>query len=272
MSQVGVPEDAVEGRHLAVALQEDLPRLGVLLQLVDVEVVVALPVAADPLREAEPLARGLDRRLKGVREAQAPEPVEEAAPPVDRAGNRRAEHAVEGDVGQSLRVVEVGSGRGGCPPGGVQPVQLLVLRRVVDRFHVAADPGALRLHEPEHRRRRNGGVRGVAAVLQHLQARLRSKRLAGCDHAVASEHLRARLVVRVPLPVAADGGDVRRRVGVPPARDAERGRRDVIGNGECCGGDEQRHDPNADGGHAPPSHRSLPSTHEGPPFAPTAYR
>ena len=40
---------------------------------------------------------------------------------------------------------------------------------------------------------RDGGVDGVAALPQDLEARLRRQRIAGRDHAVAREHLGAAL-------------------------------------------------------------------------------
>src|SRR5439155_24209531 len=59
-SKVRVPEDAVDRGYLPVA-QEHFARLGILAQLVDVEAVVASPVALDPFRQPESLSGSLDR-------------------------------------------------------------------------------------------------------------------------------------------------------------------------------------------------------------------
>ena len=186
--QVGVPEVAVERRHVPVA-QKHLARLGILLQHVDVETVVALPVAADPLRQPEPLPGGLDRRLQHLAERHPPEALLQPAPAVHRARHGGAVDAVERHRVQAVLVEEVHRVRRGRPAGGVQPVQAVILRRVVDRLHVAADAGALRLCQPEHGGARDRRVHGVPTLPQHLQAGLGRQRLARGDDAVARQHL-----------------------------------------------------------------------------------
>src|SRR5207249_3571154 len=87
--------------------QEHLARLGILAQLVDVEVVVASPIALDPLGQPESLSGGFDRRLQHLSKRHAPEAIEKAAPAVHDAGYRHAEHAVERHVVESPAVIEL---------------------------------------------------------------------------------------------------------------------------------------------------------------------
>ena len=74
----------------------------------------------------------------------------------------------------------------------VEAVHVLALRVVDDREQVAADAVHRRLDDGEDRGRGDGGVDGVAALLQHLQAGGGRERLAGGDRAVACHHDRAR--------------------------------------------------------------------------------
>ena len=201
---------------------------GSFLQHVDVEVVVALPVAADPLGQAEALPGGLDRRLQHLPERHAPEAVEQPAPAVHGAGHGGAVHAVERHLVQAALVVEGDRMRGGRPAGGVQPVELV-------------GPWPSSRSPPCRRRFRRSPARSdpsIAAVAtaastafppsrSDLEARLRGQRLAGRDHAVAREHLGAGLLRPVPHPVTAHGGDVPGRVRVPRRRRPERRRRDA---------------------------------------------
>jgi hypothetical protein len=162
-------------------------------------------------------------------------------------------------------MVELRSGRRRRPPGSVQSVQPVIVRRVVDRFHVAADAGAFRLREPQHRRRRDRRVGGVAALLEDLQAGLGGQRLAGRDDAVAGEHLGASLFGPEPLPVAAHRSDVGRWIGDRPGRDAEWRRRDTTGRRERGGGNAHRHHCDHDGPRASPPRHLSAHTH-GVPF------
>ena len=248
--------------------QEHLAGLCVLLQHVDVEAVVALPVAADPLGEAEALSCGLDRRLQHLPERHAPEPPEQPAPPVDGARHRHAVGPVERHRLQPARVVEGDRVRLRRPSGGVQAVQLVVLGRVVDRLHVAADAGALGLGQPQHRRSGDRGVGRVPALVEDLQPGLGGERLARRDDAMSRQHFRAGLLCPVPHPVAAHGGDARRRVGVRRGRRAERGGRDIARPtaGQRRGGRDR--DPHGHSDRQPPHPplHAFTHVHHAPPF------
>ena len=264
--QVRVPEDAVERGYLAVA-KEHLARFRILAQLADVELVVASPVTLDALGQPESLAGGFDRWLQHASQRHTPEAAEKAAPAIHGAGHGRAIHAVERDVIQSLLVVELRRGRCRRPAGGVQSEQALLSRRVVDRFHVAADAGAVRLHDAQHRRRRDRCVRGVAAILEDLQADLRRERLAGRNHTMAGEHLGASLLGPVPQPIAAHSGDAGRRVGVLLRRDPKRVRRDIVGSGERNGRRNHCDHGNPDGREAQSPSHSFAHAHDASPFS-----
>jgi hypothetical protein len=78
-------------------------------------------------------------------------------------------------------------------PGRVQRVELLLLRHPDDGEEVAADPGVVLRGHIEHRAGGDRGVNRVAALPQHLEARLRRERIARRHHAVARQHLGAAL-------------------------------------------------------------------------------
>ena len=103
-------------------------------------------------------------------------------PRVEQAGHRNAQDAFHGDpVTVPLQRRCVGRG-----PGPVGQPQGVVLRPVGHDEPVAADARHQRLDDVENRRRGDGGVKSVAALLQNGYARLGRQGMAGADHAVAS--------------------------------------------------------------------------------------
>ena len=97
-------------------------------------------------------------------------------------------------VGRHRLRPEFASEKFGCPSGrrptaGVQRVELLVLGDVHEGEKVASDAGVVLRGHVEHRTGGDGGVDGVAALPQNLEAGLRCQRIAGRDDAVPGEHL-----------------------------------------------------------------------------------
>ena len=83
----------------------------------------------------------------------------------------------------------LGAEVGGRPGRGRTARSVQALQRGAvpqDAEHVGAQAVAAGLHDGHHRGRGDGGVHGVAALLQHLQARLRAQRVRGGNH-VAGE-------------------------------------------------------------------------------------
>ncbi len=74
----------------------------------------------------------------------------------------------------------------------VEAVELVFLRDVHDGEQVAADAVGDGFHQAEGGVGGDGGVDGVAAALEHVEARLAGRRDARADHPVPPEHRRTR--------------------------------------------------------------------------------
>ena len=85
-------------------------------------------------------------------------------------------------VAERVELLDRGAGRRHA--AGIQHIDLVFLGDIDDGEQIAGDADIHGLDHIEHRGRRHGRIDGVAAVLQHLQARLRGQRLTGRDHAV----------------------------------------------------------------------------------------
>ncbi len=99
------------------------------------------------------------------------------------------------DAGLDAAIEELGRHLGGLDAHRRRPRhaerQHLAALLVVHRHEaVAAEPGALRLDQVQRRRHRDGGVKGVAALHQHLHARHRRQRMGGGDQGAAAGHRR----------------------------------------------------------------------------------
>jgi hypothetical protein len=124
---------------------------------------------------------------------------------------------------------------GGCPSTGVEGNELVFLGQPGEDEHIAAHAGTFRFNQIQHGRGGDGGIEGVAALLENLQTRRCCQGLARGDHAISRQDLGACLRKPAAGAVAADGGEgfglrfVRRRIG--------RERRSEENNGY---GDERR--------------------------------
>src|SRR5579883_1268237 len=74
------------------------------------------------------------------------------------------------------------------PAAAIQSDRFAVLLHEYKGEHIAAYPRGIGLDDIQYRRRANGGIDSVAAVLQNPQCGNRRERLARCDHAVHSEN------------------------------------------------------------------------------------
>jgi hypothetical protein len=75
--------------------------------------------------------------------------------------------------------------RVGTAAAGIESVELLRLGIPHDGKQIASHSTARRLNQPEHGIGGNGGVDGIAAGLQNIEADLRGKWLTGRDDSVA---------------------------------------------------------------------------------------
>ena len=151
-----------------------------------------MPLAADDLGHGVPVSRVLDRRRDRARERDRAVRRQQRRPAVDDAGHAHRQHAGPWNRRQIARREDVGRGGICRSPARVQHVQLPAFRVVHDGEQIAADAVHRRLDDGEHGGRRNRGVDGVAAVLQHLEAGGGGERLARGDHAAAAHDDRPR--------------------------------------------------------------------------------
>ena len=139
---------------------------------------------------AEAVSRETDRRGQGAGQWQPPVVLREVrdagrdprdgrgARPVDRRTRDRSADAIE---------VHTPSGRARCDLPPIHDHLPPIARPVQQPEPATADPGRIRLHDPERSRHRDGRVEGITALPQHLHTRLggermgtRDGRLAGC--------------------------------------------------------------------------------------------
>jgi hypothetical protein len=185
--EVGVAEHGAHRGRLAVAQEQlgglgELPEaLGVLSRLLPEVLVHHEAAGGDPLRgpqqpvqahRAELLGRDLPR---GQRAGHA-----HGLPGADHGGE--VERLAV--LGQELVLRE--RGRGGLAP--VDRADLSGLRAVVDEETPAADARGVRLGDAQGGGGGHGGVRGVAAPLEHVDADLARERVHGGDRAAAAGH------------------------------------------------------------------------------------
>ncbi len=153
---------------------------------------LGLPLSGDDLADGEPLAGVADGGLDGARERDRAVLRQELLPSVDDAGHAHRERAAIRDLVELAAAELVGRRRGGGAAARVQAAHGLRLCVVDDREEVPANTVHRRLDDRENRGGGDGGVDGVAALLEHAQAGRRGERLAGGDDPVAREHHRPR--------------------------------------------------------------------------------
>jgi len=129
-----------------------------------------------------------DRGLQQLFEAARAEALHARLPGIHGPGNDRRQNALLGYLYQPAALEFLQGGAPRRTATAVQAVEFASACLVVQQETVTADAGRLRLGDAEHGARRNGGVHGVAAGVQHRQAGLGGHRLAGGDHAVGTHH------------------------------------------------------------------------------------
>jgi hypothetical protein len=108
------------------------------------------------------------RRLDAFPEGKRAPPPHHLAQPAHLARDRDREPAALRERGRDVAVPDecAGRDRGGCALARVQRVHLLLLGDVDDRERAAADPGRLRVQDPQRERGRTCSIDGVAACLE----------------------------------------------------------------------------------------------------------
>ena len=133
-------------------------------------------VVSDARRHLTTLLRQTDRRLQECRHLACSVVGEQPEPGID---STRHGHGVGGTLWDFVKTVSQipieRSGRGSAA-GSVESDRQPAFRRVENKT-VAADAGHVRLGETEHRRRRNRGVDGVAAIAQYVDRRYCRQRM-----------------------------------------------------------------------------------------------
>ena len=178
-------------------------------------------VAGEALGYGEALVRGARGGVEEVAPGQAAEPLVRESEHGDCA--RRAGRAAAGDCvgeGERLAVVadeHVGSrarGRGFASLEGHHPAGLPVQD---NEECAAAEPRALRLHQPKRRLHRDRGVHRASALAQHREARFDRQGIRGADTRPRPHLRRVDATGRRRARVAAGGhllaGDQRERSG-----------------------------------------------------------
>ena len=160
-----------------------------------------LPVAGDDLADGKAVLGVGDRRREQLGPRPGAEPLAKLVPAVDAAGHRPAQRPVDGDRRQPLGLEQLDRRGRRRAAAGVEAVELLGLGVPDDGEQVAADAARHRLDHAEHGVGRDGGIDGVAALLQHADRGRGRQRLAGRGHALPGHHGRARLVQRPGRPV-----------------------------------------------------------------------
>jgi len=173
------------------------------------------PVVGDPFRHREPVVRVVDCGLQRLLERHRAEPVQHLVPAPDGAWHRcrqntgRRHPGARAPVRRIPRIAKLVHMRQRLPArrlsAGIQGVELVLLRDVDDGEQVAANSDVHRLDQTQHRGSGHGGIDGVAASLQDVQARLCGQRLARGHHTVAAHDFGSMLREPPFRPIALDG-------------------------------------------------------------------
>ena len=144
----------------------------------------------------------VDRRGEQIGEGELAETLRQRHPARDRAGHGDRVPAAHG---RPLRVAAVflaevlGRPRRRRPARGIEPMQLRSVPEDAER--VRAEAVAARLDDRHHRRRGDRSIDGVAAALDHAEARLRRERVRGRDDVAREDRDARRRVARLPIEV-----------------------------------------------------------------------
>ena len=141
------------------------------------------PVPRNDVRNGEPLLRVIDGRFQYLPQGHPSEAVEEAGPAVDATRDGPVQRTGIGDVFVSAAGVIVDRRPVGCPAARVEPGHPAAFGLPDDGEQVAADTAGHGFHHAEYRVDGDGGVNGVAAGLEDLDAGLGGQRLARGHHA-----------------------------------------------------------------------------------------
>ena len=192
--QRGVAEYDTGRRHLAVRVV-GVERVAILLHLGVICVRVG-HLRGDALRPRESVGREIDGGLQHLFEIHRARVLEQLIPSIDRARHVGREDAKPRHARARIETLcfqQFGRDARSRPAARVDADQLVLLRHIDDREHVAADAGTFGLDDIEHRGGRNRRIDRVAALLQDAQSRLRRERMARRHHAIARHHFCARL-------------------------------------------------------------------------------
>ena len=151
-----------------------------------------VPLVGHQLGDRKSVARVGDCGGHRPGQRDGAEARQQLVPAFDDAGHVDGEWPSAGHLREAAPLVLFGRRRVCGAAGRVEAVDFFRFRVVDNREQIAADAVHARLDDREDRRRRDGRVNGVAAVLQHLQPCRRCERLAGRNHAVAADRGRAR--------------------------------------------------------------------------------
>ncbi len=138
------------------------------------------------------MLRVADRELEHVPETPGAEVAEQEQPAAERAGHAGGEHAGARDqlVAELVEALDRRRRRRDALPA--QRERLAAIGRPEDGRHLAARPVQVRLDDLEHEARRDGGVEGVAAALEHGHPGLRREPVRRRDHPEGAAQLGAR--------------------------------------------------------------------------------
>ena len=149
------------------------------------------PVPRNDVRNGKPVLRVGDGGLQHLFHGQGAEAIEEAGPAVDAAWHGPVERPGIGYVVVPQPGIVFDRRRVGRPAAGVEAGQLAALRLPDDGEQVPADAAGHGFHHAEGRVDGDGGVDGVAARLEDVDARLGGQGLARGHHAAGRHDDRA---------------------------------------------------------------------------------
>ena len=147
-----------------------------------------------------------DRGLQRLRERALAVRAQEHVPPRERARDGHRHDALLRPGAEAARLQRLARHERAGASARVERDELLLFGEPDDREHVAADAGHVRLGHAQHGRGGDGGVDGVAALPQDLEAGRGGERLARRDRAVGRVDGGAAGQRGGPLGLQRDGG------------------------------------------------------------------
>ena len=144
-----------------------------------------LPLFIDVHRDAEALPGIADSGSHQLCHSLGAEAAAQQGPGAGRAGHHGGQPAVDGDRSIACLFHLLGRKRHGRHAGAVQAEELAVLGTPYQSKAVTAQAVAGRLHQRQRGGHGHGGVHGVAAGLQDLQAHLGGNGRRGAGHALS---------------------------------------------------------------------------------------